>query len=151
LVKIVKYQRTKNSIAESNDANKIRVELSIVKFLKDHSDIRINKFIHDWGVRPDILYEGGCYVMVEIDENQHSGYLLANDAIRTEYITTQLKQYNRKLPTAIIRFNPDGYLMGGKKVFTHMDIRLKKLVERILFYLENPVTDTTIEYMYFDC
>jgi hypothetical protein len=60
--------------------------------------------------RPDILLDlGEKVVVIEIDENQHKGYIDDNE--RVNQITTDLK--NR--PIILIRFNPDAYLDKNKK------------------------------------
>jgi hypothetical protein len=61
--------------------------------------------------RPDICVDFGQYVLIiEIDENQHQDYSCENKRIM------ELSQDIGHRPMILIRFNPDEYILHGKKI-----------------------------------
>jgi len=63
--------------------------------------------------RPDLLLDLGYQVIIiEIDENQHTDYDCSCENKRT----MELSQDVGHRPIVFIRFNPDDYVDGGKKV-----------------------------------
>ena len=65
--------------------------------------------------RPDLLCDFGNQVLiVEVDENQHTDYDTTCETVRLEQISEDV-QYR---PVIFIRFNPDGYYIKEKKIFS---------------------------------
>jgi hypothetical protein len=109
--------------------------------------------------RPDKLVDCGTHVViVEIDENQHTHYDCSCENKRLMELSRDLNHR----PIVFIRFNPDGYVEGGKKIsgcwsvnnkgIAHVPVkkasqwerRLQKLDETVKYWIKNP-TDKTIE------
>lgn len=99
--------------------------------------------------RPDVLYDlPGHAVIIECDENQHEHYDKNCEETRMHNIVFTLGK-----PTIFIRYNPDSYNINGVKQRTPRKERLKTLVERVKFYLDEanrPNQPLTVEYMYYD-
>lgn len=103
--------------------------------------------------RPDMLLDLSDKVLiVEIDENRHSGYDEENEKVRLSQISRDLLFKK----CVVIRFNPDGYGDGATKVkscFTKKEgnlkirdakmfnDRVKKLAEEIKFWIKKDASD----------
>ena len=103
-------------------------------------------------------------IISECDENQHRDYDCSCENKRL----MQLSQDLDHRPIVFIRFNPDGYLNGGKKISScwkagkdgivrvknekEWKHRLAVLREQIQYWIDHP-TDKTIEVvqLFFDC
>ena len=113
--------------------------------------------------RPDLLLDIGTHVIIiEIDENKHSSYDCSCENKRMMEISQDLNHR----PLIFIRFNPDGYTnSNGDKITspwktnnlgiyqimktreTEWNDRIKLLLDKIKYWMENP-TDKTIEIDY---
>uniref|UniRef100_A0A6C0ISS4 Uncharacterized protein n=1 Tax=viral metagenome TaxID=1070528 RepID=A0A6C0ISS4_9ZZZZ len=111
--------------------------------------------------RPDLLLDLGYQVIIiEIDENQHTDYDCSCENKRT----MELSQDVGHRPIVFIRFNPDDYVDGGKKVSSCWGLnklcictvkktkknewteRLHALSSQVDYWIdENNKTDKTIE------
>lgn len=130
-------------------------EMNVVRHLQTIDDL--SEFIHDkitadnhsvcGKYRPDIVYDCGThFVIVEIDENQHSQYEKSCEETRMNNIMLGLG-----LPTVFLRFNPDSYTIGTKKKLTPISKRLDYMCSRIRFHRERIPKDPLIcEYMFYD-
>lgn len=114
--------------------------------------------------RPDCLYDAITHcVMYEIDEEQHinNELICENKKIMEEFIDLG----NR--PIVILRFNPDNYILDGKKINSpwkknlnnttvlynekEMNNRINILIERFKYHINNiPKKEVTIEKLYYD-
>ena len=107
--------------------------------------------------RPDLLLELGSHIIiVEIDENKHSGYDCSCENKRLMEISQDLQHR----PIIFIRFNPDSYTLNGKTIKSCWKLnksgtivvakriewqeRLSTLVQEIQYWIDNP-TDKTVE------
>ena len=75
--------------------------------------------------RPDFLFEAnskGHYVIVEVDEKQHSGNLEACECSRMVNISQSLG-----MPTIFIRYNPDEYKVNKQRKDPSHNKRMKTL------------------------
>ena len=112
--------------------------------------------------RPDLLLDLGYQIIiVEIDENMHTGYDCSCENKRTMELSRDLGHR----PIVFIRFNPDGYINNGTKInscwgytaksgicavkkdkINEWSARLDSLGEQIRLWT-NPenVTDMTVE------
>ena len=105
--------------------------------------------------RPDLLLELGDQVLiVEVDENQHMDYDCSCENKRL----MELSQDVGHRPLVFIRFNPDSYVAGGRKVpscwhlnkdglcvINHKpdwDIRLNALKQQIDYWIHERTTKT---------
>jgi hypothetical protein len=103
------------------------------------------------GLRPDLLLDMGSHIIiVEIDENKHSGYNCENKRMMS--LSKDL-QYR---PTVFIRFNPDSYTnqdgvfikscwklneLGVMQISKQQEWeeRIEKLKQQIHYWIDNPV------------
>jgi len=107
--------------------------------------------------RPDLLLELGSHIIiVEIDENKHSGYDCSCENKRLMEISKDLQHR----PIIFIRFNPDSYSLDGKTIKSCWKLnkcgtiviskriewqeRLSTLMREIKYWIDNP-TDKTVE------
>ncbi len=94
-------------------------ESAVVQFVKTHFpqfDWVIDKRVRDGcsARRPDLLLDFGYFVlMIENDENQHYDY--GGCSCENKRLM-QLSQDVGHRPLIIIRFNPDDYIVYGKKI-----------------------------------
>ena len=104
-------------------------------------------------LRPDFLfYRNDHYVVVEIDEFQHSNSY-DNEELRMIYITFALG-----LPTIFLRYNPDSYTTEGTLYFPSISERLSILVKQLEYYLNISRSDIndkqysycSVVYLYYD-
>jgi len=94
--------------------------------------------------RPDILIDCKThFIVVEVDENQHKGYLNECEQSRMSNITFALG-----LPVVFVRFNPDSWKMNHIDKAVKMTERMEFLLRRIRFWENKP--DMSIEYLYYD-
>ena len=93
-------------------------EYAVVEFIQNNfPDINIvtDKRIQDGcsSKRPDVLIDlGYCVIIVEIDENQHTGYDCSCDNKRLMEISRDVQHR----PIVFLRFNPDAYMINDKKI-----------------------------------
>lgn len=110
--------------------------------------------------RPDLLLDLGSHiVIIEIDENKHTGYTCSCEHKRL----MELSQDLHHRPIVFIRFNPDGYTdLSGTKIIScwktnklgvvqimktkqsEWDNRINSLTQQIQYWVENP-SDKTVE------
>jgi hypothetical protein len=110
--------------------------------------------------RPDLLLDLGSHIIiVEVDENKHTGYDCSCENKRL----MELSQDLAHRPIVFIRFNPDGYIdNNGKKITscwrqTKQGVmvitttrnnewleRIKSLKSQIQYWIDNP-SEKTIE------
>ena len=107
--------------------------------------------------RPDLLLELGSHIIImEIDENKHSGYDCRCENKRLMQISQDLQHR----PIIFIRFNPDSYTLNGKTIKSCWKLnksgtiviskriewqeRLSTLVREIKYWIDSP-TDKTVE------
>lgn len=114
--------------------NKVK-EGAVVCYVKENTDF---KWVEDRRIfngyylhRPDLLLDlGNKVIIVECDENQHNGY----DNNREEKRLMEIHKDIGERPIVFIRFNPDGYTKGGKRIVScwkrsNLGITLKKKEE----------------------
>jgi hypothetical protein len=113
--------------------------------------------------RPDAYLDLFTHVLIiECDENQHENYICENKR------TMELFQDFNNRPIVFIRFNPDSYVVGIKKILSSFKIhkisgvpiirnkkewnnRLNTLKDVIHKYLGKiPEKEVTIENLFFD-
>jgi len=130
-------------------------ERKVVNFLNDEKEIP--KFTHNKSIgqvcgnfRPDISID--CvrfFLVVEIDENQHSAYPQECEITRMYNIEQALG-----LRTHFIRYNPDAYKVNGLTTRVDTTKRLQHLSTLIQHYLESPPLFEddilSVEYLYYD-
>ena len=119
--------------------------------------------------RPDLVLDLGYQViMIEVDENQHIDYDCSCENKRL----MELSQDVGHRPIVFIRFNPDNYVQGEKKVTScwglnkvgictvkksknkEWETRLSKLKDQITYWLdEGNMTNKTVEViqLFYDC
>ena len=128
-------------------------EYTIVNLVRDH--LPDYSFSHNQSIgfscgafRPDILYHRPTHdVILEIDEDQHSGYDAGCEYARMINI---VQTFGR--PCVFVRYNPDVFRRGGEKVRiskTHrhailiaelkkcLDASPKKLLEVVYLFYDN--------------
>ncbi len=130
-------------------------EMKVVRYLQGTNDL--SEFIHDkitaddhsicGKYRPDIVYDCGThFVIVEVDENQHTQYDESCETTRMNNI-----MFGLGLPTIFLRFNPDAYMVSNKKKLTLLDKRMEYVCSRIRFHRERvPEELLTCEYLFYD-
>ena len=99
-----------------------------IKYISN--DIRIDNGVCG-NERPDFLFESKCgshYIVLEIDENQHSGKPELCECTRMVNISQSLG-----LPTIFIRYNPDEYKTNKIKYDPSHNTRMKHL-DRVIKY-----------------
>jgi len=130
-------------------------EMNVVNFLNDKKEIP--EFTHNKSIgqvcgnfRPDISID--CitfFLVVEIDENQHSAYPQECEITRMYNIEQAIG-----LRTHFIRYNPDAYKVNGITNRVDTTERLKHLSKLIKQYLESPPIFEedvlSVEYLYYD-
>ncbi len=131
-------------------------EKEIIKLLQTH----INQKFHSTDViidstcnlkRPDIVYETPShFVAIEIDEDQHKGYLKGCEISRMKEITQAIG-----MPTIFIRYNPDNYNdINNKKSKLIKKKKEELLITWIKHILKLPPTDETeflrVVYLFYD-
>ncbi len=85
--------------------------------------------------RPDVYYDCVTHaVLVEIDENQHRRYDERCECVRLNEIFNDLGG----LPMHVIRYNPDGFYIDGKKQDISNEERLKRLTIELGKMINNP-------------
>jgi hypothetical protein len=146
-------------------------EYAVVEFVKNNFENY--DWIHDKKIvdgcsskRPDILLDLGYQVLViEIDENQHETY---DSSCENKRLMLLCQDVNYR-PVIFIRFNPDGYYNGNKKItgcfgFGKNGIcrvknnkkvewkdRLNILKQRIEYWTENKSEKTlVVEHLFYD-
>ena len=91
--------------------------------------------------RPDRVYDcGSFFVIVEVDENQHSGY---TNGCSFDKITQENRRMcqihealsNGMIPVIFLRFNPDNFKVNGKLQKVNMQKRLDVLCKWVLHCL----------------
>jgi hypothetical protein len=91
--------------------------------------------------RPDRVYDcGSFFVIVEVDENQHSGY---TNGCSFDKITQENRRMcqihealsNGMMPVIFLRFNPDNFKVNGKLQKVNMQKRLDVLCKWVLHCL----------------
>tara|TARA_R100001163_G_C5068360_1_gene208486 strand:+ start:1445 stop:3634 length:2190 start_codon:yes stop_codon:yes gene_type:complete len=98
--------------------------------------------------RPDIFYDCGThYVIVEVDEKQHS-----DDTYKRCDIPRMINiQQSLALPTIFIRYNPDSFKIDNKIINVSNANRMQKLGEWISHTKNNITTDPlTVVYLFYD-
>ena len=91
--------------------------------------------------RPDRVYDcGSFFVIVEVDENQHSGYTNGCSFDKKTQETRRMVQIhealsNGMMPVIFLRFNPDNFKVGGKAQKINMQKRLDVLCKWVLYCL----------------
>lgn len=129
-------------------------ELRVKEFLdsKELKYIQYDKVIENGECgkeRPDFLFDFNThYLVVEVDENQHSGISDECEKIRMFNITQSLG-----LKTIFIRYNPDKYKKPSQ--LKRMDnetsnFRLNKLYEFILLCTREPKDTLTVVHLFYD-
>ncbi len=150
----------KNGICEYHDINKLnksycQKQKKVMKYLSDNLDWKIHSYdkIIDSKCnkkRPDITFDAIThFVIVEIDENQHSSYT-------EECENTRMKEICQSFgtPCIFIRYNPDEYITDGKKFDEDTDKRLKKLCSVLKELLKRKPKDISeflrVTYLFFN-
>ena len=101
---------------EKNARNYKTKEVAVADIIKErfsYYDITCDKTIQDGcsKYRPDIIIDLGYQVIIiEVDETQHKNYSCENKRMMT------LSQDSNHRPMIMIRFNPDAYHNGTKKI-----------------------------------
>jgi hypothetical protein len=101
------------------------------------------------GRRPDVFLDCLTHVViVECDENRHTGYSCENKRMM------QLFEDCGRRPIVFIRFNPDSYINNsGKRVpgcFVKNEKGLRQLVEMMnVVVAEMPAQEVTIKHLFF--
>ena len=92
--------------------------------------------------RPDRVYDcGSFFVIVEVDENQHSGYnngcSFVDKKTQEDRRMVQIWEAlsNGMMPVIFLRFNPDNFRVGGKLQKLNMQKRLDVLSKWVLHCL----------------
>jgi hypothetical protein len=112
--------------------------------------------------RPDVFLELLTHVVViECDETQHRGYSCETKRMMQLFVDVAMR------PTVFIRFNPDGYTLGGtrvngcfredivkgEKVLTPLpswEVRVQELFRAFRDALEVPSRDITEIQLFYD-
>jgi hypothetical protein len=146
-------------------------EIAVAEFIKEK--FPTHKWVEDKIIsggcsrrRPDLLiYLDDYVIIIEIDENQHMDYDCSNDNTRNLEISKDLNQK----PIIFIRFNPDSYKSGGKKITscwgrtiqgvcevkktkeTEWNERLNTLKDKVEYWINNKPNDIgETEHLYYD-
>ena len=100
--------------------------------------------------RPDFLWDcGGWYVILEVDENQHSERVDECETVRMKNIAQSLGGPK----VWFLRYNPDPYRTGGETLNPTEKSRHKTLLRNLKFCLENSPAETdfvTARYLYYN-
>jgi len=98
--------------------------------------------------RPDFLYDATThFVIVEVDEDQHRGYDPECERIRMINIVQALG-----LRCVFVRYNPDGFKIGGKTVRAYEKKRHDLLLKTIRECMKPSLGSQTavVVYLYYD-
>jgi hypothetical protein len=126
--------------------------MKVVTYLRAQEGMR--EFTHNKSIgfscgnfRPDVLYDYNThFVVVEIDEEQHSLYDSQCEEIRMSRILVA-----NGLPTVFLRYNPDAFKIAGLTTFVSSDMRLAALCKRLRYHMLNPpAQERLVEYLYFN-
>jgi len=99
--------------------------------------------------RPDFVFDNGSFVLVvEVDEYQHRIYPCDCEYVR--YV--EIFQMFGGTPVVFLRYNPDGYKVGRKRIRADNEGRLGTLEKKIrqiqnVKLVKNPIT---VCYLYYD-
>ena len=99
---------------DNNTSNRLAKERHMISYIRDNiSEIKWitgNKIINEFGYVVDIYAEFDKYILlIECDEYQHKKYYNEYDRIMNIY-------NNISKHIVIIRFNPDDYILFGKRI-----------------------------------
>lgn len=141
--KSTKASRTKENVIGALLEEKI----SDVKFVQNRSTADI-KACGDRSFRPDFQHNLQTHiVMLECDEYFHKDYEVECELARL----VALAMSGGGLPIIIIRHNPDGFKIAGKRQLVSQETRNKKLIERVRHHLRTvPEQLLTVEYLFYD-
>jgi len=98
--------------------------------------------------RPDFVIDFGTHIVVlEVDEHQHKGYGKECDEVRM----VNVYQSFGGLPVKFIRYNPDEFVVNGKKHNPSFAYRVKLLQEHLRYAAEDPaVSALSVKYMFYN-
>jgi hypothetical protein len=100
--------------------------------------------------RPDFILDYGVMkVVVEVDEHQHSSYAPGCDEARMRSLFQQFQGFK----VHFVRYNPDGFKVGGERASVSSKVRqriLKEYLERLRFLRNEPVYMLSVKYLFYD-
>jgi hypothetical protein len=100
--------------------------------------------------RPDFILDYGVMkVVVEVDEHQHSSYSPGCDEARMRSLFQQFQGFK----VHFVRYNPDGFKVGGERASVSSKVRqriLKEYLERLRFSRNEPVYMLSVKYLFYD-
>lgn len=136
-------KKKEHAVAKALDAAKI-------DYKREHQ-INFSCFENTYAKTDFIITATGGILIVEIDESQHQSYGVVCDVARMSKIITALLMSGNTLPIGIIRYNPDGYTIDGKKQRKTQKIREQQLVKVINNWQFGEPGSLEIQYMFYDC
>ena len=94
-----------------------------------------------------VVYRPWGVVLLEVDEDQHKHYGVICDAARMMDLLAEQVKAGRQDKFKLIRFNPDGYTLGGKAQKTPQKERRATLLQELA---REPASQFEIRYLYYD-
>ena len=129
-----------------------RKELLIKKLLDKDFKFKYNRYIKINNgknkVAPDFLFTNTeyYYIILEVDEYQHSRYTPEEERRREKLIQEALEK-----PCIFIRFNPDAFKIDGKTTRVTKEKRLHILLSRINYWLKTkPDRQLQTEFLFYN-
>lgn len=133
-------------VSEKSPEGQVRAYIASIGLISTQNDARVKKGKHT-KTRPDIVFERDdrC-VIIEVDENQHTGYGRTSEISR---MITIGRIYCKK--TVFLRFNPDSYISFEQIPLEQRYAVLGEDVKRFLYaeHLDN-LPDVSAVYLYYD-